>query len=1124
MKRRVSILITAILMVLGLSLLFTACDDNAAAKSDYSVTVLSPDDEPVSGATVSWMNGSSVAGSAQTDESGKATATLPVGTYGIELSGYGDGYEYTSVSVGSSMRNITLTLSVKRVVYSVTVTDKDGAAAEGISVSWSDDDVVAGTAKTNASGKAECELDYGSYSVTLSDLPEGNLYDGAKTADGKNPALSFTLRGGASVKYSVTVRSEGGLLFADQAVQIFSGETRVASGSTDEKGVFAFTAEPGDYTVRTTKLQEGYSYEPATLTSELRETVLELHSEIIMDSPAEGMKYVMGDIIHNYSFTTPYELGDAVWSSTVSEILQSKEMLIISNWGTNCSWCVKEMPMMEEVYQKYGDKIEIVAVSNYVPMDTDAVIINYYAQNGYTFPMMRDANGFAYKFGLTGWPTTVVIDRYGAVARIEAGAITSTEAWERLILKYIGDDYVQTFIPGTDKSDSINNDVAKPDLEIPEGHYENVANKLNDTSTFPKGAEVVWFGEEEYEYAWPFLLDTVDGVSQDGEEVLYATNSGKPNTMAIIYATVNVEAGKVFTFDYFADTETADYFYAIWDGRIVLKLSGNSQGWQTCHLFSDITGGEHRLSITYVKDSSGNVGRDSVYLRNVRFVDVSELSDSTDMLRAAAYGTPENDSTSFPYYADVFMGSDGYYHVNLAGLQNHELAGNDQSPLLLANVLNVTNWVNNYSLAQLVMAQYENTGEYVYSCTFEVNGVTRDYRNDLVNYMNAATASDVDDCIPIDAFLHDLLVGFTKNVSGSESHENEWLELCYFYSHYGSGDPVGNPIIGVTEKTAIVVEEGTHTADLTRNMYPFPSIVYTFTPKENAVYKVESLIPAKDAGLQAAQIWIYDEETIEGEPLVYCGDTHITLDGVNEHNFEAYYYMQAGHKYYFRLAFQMAGSGKYDFKITNVGQSATEFITCSNDIYEMVLDEEGNFTNEIVLSGAIDYVLGEDGYFRAVNPDGTTGDYIYMDVIRVSSSALGNTPLNKKIDKFVLDPKDFKELDYKVFDFRYCIAYYNEKGEDGSEIINYNPKLDLSLLDSDKYKDYTEIMRAYIEAAPTEGEYKGLIKVNQELVDIISLFFEVRLNSVWDDTMEAALENEWLRLCWYNRTHNEANP
>jgi len=91
--------------------------------------------------------------------------------------------------------------------------------------------------------------------------------------------------------------------------------------------------------------------------------------------------------------------------------------------------------------------------------------------------------------------------------------------------------------------------------------------------------------------------------------------------------------------------------------------------------------------------------------------------------------------------------------------------------------------------------------------------------------------------------------------------------------------------------------------------------------------------------------------------------------------------------------------------------------------------------------------------------------------------------------------------------------------------------VDITNADHPEYKDYTEILKGYIEAAPTEGEYKGLIKVNQELVDILSLFFELRINAIYAEiindlnvyAIEDALANEWLRFCWYNRTYDANN-
>lgn len=1125
MKKRIFILILAIATALGLAAVASACGGNGETV-DYSVTVLAPDESPLSDVDVTWKFDENVAGTAKTGSDGTATASLVAGTYTIALDNFGAGYAYTAVSVTSSMRSIEITLSVARVNYSVTVTDKSGAAASNVTVNWTKGSTIAGTAKTGADGKASCELDYGDYSVTLADLPSGNVYDGAKTASGSNPALEFALRDGVTVPYCVTVRSEGGLIFKDHSVSVYSGSTLLASGRTDDDGKFDFNAAAGDYSATTVSLPDGYKCTPVNLTSTAREAELVLSSEVIKSAPAGNLTYVIGDIIHDYSFRTPYMIDNKIWSGSVSEILKEKEILIINNWGTQCYYCVDEMPAMQEIYEKYSDQIEIVGVSNYRPADTDDDIISHQARYGITFPLMRDKNGFATKFNITGWPTTVIVDRYGAIARIEVGAVTSAEAWEKMIKKYIGPDYVQTFTPGDRVSDSINDEISKPDVTIPENHYETIAAVLNKTATFPNGASVVWRGETEYEYAWPFVVGTVEGVSPQ-EQVVYSSNSGKASTMSIIYATVTVNAGKVLTFDYYSDTEEdRDELFIVWDGKIIKQISGNSQGWQTCYLYTDLTDGSHSLALTYRKNSNKNVGKDNVYLRNVRFEDLSVITSSTNMLRAAAYGKAEEGAKLFPYYAGVELNEDdGYYHVKLDTLHNNTLAGNDESPLLLVNLLNVTNWDPYFSISQRLTGVNES-GYYAHDCTFTINGVTRDYREDLLRYVKAAQASDVPDFAPVDEFLHDMLVQFMKKVSGTDSHDKEWLEACYFYSHYGNGKPVGNPIMGLLTSTAIVaVKDTEYTADLTRDMYPFPTMIYSFTPETSAVYRMESLIPDADRVQYSSQIWLFDDNSNEEKPILYCGDTRLTLGGVNEHNFVIHRYLEAGHTYYIEVAFQMQMRGQLTFKITEVGQTATDMLPCSDDIYNMVLDKDGNITDQIELANPIEYVLGEDGYYHVKNSDGTAGDFIYLDVLNAGTSALGTVPLNKLIDKFVRNPETFADLDYKMFDFRYCIIYRAGVDSSGAEIITYNAKVDISDKD-EAYKDYTEILRQYIEDAPTEGEYKGLIKVNQELVDILTMYFELRQNSIFNDieNKEPALENEWLRFCWYKRVYSQTNP
>ncbi|MDE7301657.1 MAG: redoxin domain-containing protein, partial [Clostridia bacterium] len=839
-------------------------------------------------------------------------------------------------------RNATITLSVNSVEYETTVIDKSGNPASGVTVNWTNGSSLAGTATTDENGKASKVLNYGEYSVTLSNLPANNVYDGAKTVYGNNPSLEFRLIDGVAVDYSVTVRSEGKLLFKKQDVAVHRGTALIASGQTDDNGVFTFDAPALTYTVTATNLQAGYSCEPLQLNGSKREGELILKSAVITEAPAVNKTYVMGDIIHDYTFTTPYALNGSVWSKSVSDILHNKEALIINNWGTQCSNCIIEMPEMQEVYEKYKERIELVAVSNYVPRDTDAVITNFYAANQYSFPMMRDVNGFASKFSITGWPTTVIIDRYGAIARIEVGAVTSAEAWERMILKYIGDEYEQTFPPGAHVSESINTEIAKPDIEVPADHYDTIA------TTISSGYEITWWGEEdESRYAWPFLIDTVDGVSSD-KKVLYASNSGKANSWAVLYANVTLKPGKVLTFDYYSETQSGgDFLYVIWGdkytGRVIKEISGNSKGWQTCYLYSEFIEGTYDFAFVYQKDGTVNTGRDNVYLRDVRVIDYTGIDQPTDMLRPAAYGGPDESGKKLKYYVDVNLSDDGYYHVDattisFAGTDHTVIAGNDDSPLLLVNAMESTSW-SNYSLSQLVVGKDEDTNEYVYDCTFTINGVTRDYRDDLVAYLKAALASDVPGYAPVNQFLREMLVQFMAKVSGEYSHADEWLEICYFYSHYGSGDPVGNPIIGLMPATATPITEGVrYTANLTRDQAPFPTWIYTFTPDESAVYKIESLIPDSDKGRSAAQIWLYDDNGDPDHGIAHSGQEHVTLGGVNEHNFELLHYLEQGHKYYIEVAFQMQGAGQLDFKVTKVGQSAVEWAPCSSDDYSMLLD------------------------------------------------------------------------------------------------------------------------------------------------------------------------------------------
>ncbi len=1125
-KKLIGIFLSVSLLVVALlGVTLMGCNENNGEKITYSVTVLDPDRAPVNGVLVYWMQGDKEKGSATTDANGKAEKELNAGVYKIELANYDTGLTYTSVSVTDKMSSIRLTLSYRKLLYTTTVTDKNGSPAEGVTVTWMSGTTSAGSAVTNANGVAEKELNFGDYTVIVNNLPAGNIAPGSLQATGDSPAITFALVDGQLEEFTVTVATEGKLPFADQDVTVTSNGATVESGKTDENGVVKFNLpKGGTYAVNAVNLPEGYTCAGSELSAEIMSTELTLVSKVVRTRPASDQVYVIGDIIYNFSFTTAYDVDGLPVTYQIADLLekQNKKAVLINNWGTNCSWCVKEMPAMQEVYEKYKDDIEMIAVSNYMGGDSDAAIIRFREENNITFPMMRDEAGIASHFYLTGWPTTIVIDRYGAVARIESGAVTDAEVWERMIDPFIADDYRQTFVRGQHTSPSINEETAKPDVEISADHYDRIAEVINNTEMFPDGASVRWYGETEYEYAWPFILkdDPAAAAGTTPEQVLASSNVGKANSMSILYGDVTVGAGQVFTFDYYADTEaTYDALSIVWDGKVIREISGKSNGWQTCYLYADLTDGAHELALTYMKDNTTSEGLDNVYLRNFRFVSINQI-ESADMLRGAAYGELQEDDKMFPYYATVGLGEDGYYHVDRTKLENPEYAGNDDSPLLFASFLQVTNFANNATLQQLLLATDEKSGKYIYSCTFAIGDEeARDHRAELNEYIRVAGASDIHGFVPVDELLRSLLIGFLKNVSGAETHENEWLEVCYFYSHYGSGSPVGDPTIGLSNKTAIEIEVPTAnritTQYLTRNMSPFPATIYTFTPKTSGVYKFESFLSEADGAKLSTQMWLYDEETNSSRALAYGGDDTLNRDGKNEYNFVVYRYLEANHKYYLTVAFRMADTGEFEFSVTNEGDSVTALSPASLQRYTMTLDEQGQMTG-YELAGAIGYKAVDEGgktYYRSVNPDGSTGDYIYLDF--KYPSAIIYSPLSTAIDLDMRSPVDNEtSLGFKMFDFTKRIAY--STNSDGSSSYRV-----ITLEGDEKYKDYTEILREYLAEANAND---GLVKVDQQLVDILTLFFELRVNMLLDNMCEQALENEWLRFCWYNRVYDVNNP
>lgn len=144
----------------------------------------------------------------------------------------------------------------------------------------------------------------------------------------------------------------------------------------------------------------------------------------------------LGDVMFDFTVTST----DGV-EYTLSELLKEKDAVVLNFWYLECQPCRQEFPYLQEAYEEYSDRIEVLAM-NPVNSDVEAIAA-FKKEQGLTFPMFAVDPAWEHAMQLTAYPTTVIIDRYGVISLIHKGSVTSTKVFTDAFAYFTDEEYEQ---------------------------------------------------------------------------------------------------------------------------------------------------------------------------------------------------------------------------------------------------------------------------------------------------------------------------------------------------------------------------------------------------------------------------------------------------------------------------------------------------------------------------------------------------------------------------------------------------------------------------------------------------------------------------------------------------------
>ncbi len=821
--------------------------------------------------------------------------------------------------------------------------------------------------------------------------------------------------------YEISLQTLGGTVLKGITINLFDkNNQQIATGKTNANGKVRFSEiTPDDYVAKLDEstLPKGFyvseEIESIVLSKTVMKTTVKVPSKLIEEDMPSGHKYSVGDIAYDIRTTSVNAQGKQK-DISLSAYLAKYKAVVLNFWFAGCNPCKVEFPYINEVYLEYQNEIAVIAINQGV--DTAEDIADFVASNGYAFDFVNDESMFVAcnnAFKVSAYPTTVVIDRYGAVAHIETGSMPTRSVWVNMFEHYIADDYQPDYVYGYD--DGGNTDggdtLAKPNVEMPS--TEEIAQAITKVNTFTK-ADTFLYSAEQDEFSWPWVVS-----EKEGQTCLKTSNANKVNSYSILLIDVQLKAGQQVVFDYFVSTELdGDLLYVQVDTVLQHTLSGENKTWNNDQLlYVARRDGSYQISLTYLKGTTVNAGEDTVYIKNLRIEEDFEVENHVDLLYNATdnytldadVAIPEEYKGFVNHVAYYFDESDGFYHVALSGDTTRK---SEEDPILFADLYYSTPWNSN----SVWLLAYTGQGLFNQADPTYKEG----YYQAIEDYA-WIQQNNVTGYAPLTMELKNILEDIVENLGRTDNSQDhfdgvdQWLEICRYYVHYGQREQKDGKVVDTCYawdnnvealKWRVAKDYGTMTEDVLNihvNVYSVHlprGNYYRFTTTKSGAYLIRSWEPnGSDYDLTAQDPlgFICDDkgnilaenDNYKIEVQGYGKDENgVVQDGVNsyalyDNNFYMYVYLEAGKTYHVAGCFNDPyATGEYDVTVEYLGENHRYFTSCATDPAYTYDENDPTFRPFILPQMGKDrFFVGDDGNYYAQEPDGSQGSLIYIRLV-----------------------------------------------------------------------------------------------------------------------------------------------